>query len=476
MAAPAFELERLRREAGLGLPASCVDDFQRLSRTLIYGPAFQWLLVDAPHEGLRRQVMQALDKVLRAAKLQVNRLPLSQSIADMATLERRLVNNAGKAEVVHVIGPPGWFDAARWDAFNARRERIAAQAKARLVFWLDAPAIALVSSGAADLWAWRAGVYAFLPESQDTTVSKPLDGVVAAMTSASFLSSPEGLNATTARAADIQNWIRRHPGIPDDMLAAVLGELGRRLFESGDLDGALAHWREVELPLHERMTNVKGAAGVQGQIADVLTLRGEWTQALKIRQEIELPLYESLGDMRSAAVVRTEVADLLASQGHLTEALDLLRKDALPVLQQLGAVFEQRSAQRKMAFILFQQGDASGALQLLREQVLPGFASMDDQASMAATYDVIADILRHQGQIDEALRIYRSEVVAIYERLGRTRERAHTLAKMAYILNSRGQASEARALLRLARNDLLQLGLPQDRQMAQSLPSIADPP
>jgi len=39
-----------------------------------------------------------------------------------------------------------------------------------------------------------------------------------------------------------------------------------------------------------------------GQIADILQARGEVDEALRIRREEELPVYERLGDVRSRAV------------------------------------------------------------------------------------------------------------------------------------------------------------------------------
>jgi hypothetical protein len=155
MAGSTFSVEQARLAEARHLPGPCHDEFLRLTRTLIHGPAFQWLLIDAPDEGLRKQVMTGLDKVLQRAGLTSNRLPLSKKILDVPMLEARLVKNARQAAVVHVIGRRGWFDAARWEAFNTRRERLAAEARARLVFWLDGEAIALASRSAPDLWAWR---------------------------------------------------------------------------------------------------------------------------------------------------------------------------------------------------------------------------------------------------------------------------------------------------------------------------------
>ncbi|MEB3302942.1 MAG: hypothetical protein VKN56_13335, partial [Cyanobacteriota bacterium] len=160
MAGSAFSIEQARQAEARHLPGACHEDFLRLSRSLIYGPEFQWLLVDAPD-------------VLQRAGLRSDRLPLSDKIADVPMLEARLVNNARQAPVVHVIGRPGWFDAARWDALNARRERLAAEARARLVFWLDGEAIALASLGAPDLWAWRGGVYSFRPPTPPSSTPGP---------------------------------------------------------------------------------------------------------------------------------------------------------------------------------------------------------------------------------------------------------------------------------------------------------------
>jgi hypothetical protein len=85
--------------------------------------------------------------------------------------------------VVQVIDRAGWLHAWDWEALNIRRERPGAKAQARLMFWLDAVAIALASRHAPDLWAWRGGITSFLPAAApasptgvepDTAPSRPL--------------------------------------------------------------------------------------------------------------------------------------------------------------------------------------------------------------------------------------------------------------------------------------------------------------
>jgi hypothetical protein len=273
----AFAIDQVRLAEACQLPGPCHDDFLRLSRTLLHGPPFQWLLVEAPDEGVRRQVMDALDRVLKRAGLRSDRLPLSDKIADVPMLEARLVNNARQAAVGHVIGRPGKFDAARWDAFNVRRERLATEARARFVFWLDGEAIALASRSAPDLWAWRSGVYAFLPAA--TPGAQPLMGVEMPLPTL----SPSGHGAVdkrsmaerSRRVVQIRAWLAKHPEAPDELRVTSVDELGRLLFSLGDFEEALTHWREVELPLHRRLADARSQAVTMGKIADVLQARGQ---------------------------------------------------------------------------------------------------------------------------------------------------------------------------------------------------------
>ena len=75
-----------------------------------------------------------------------------------------------------------------------------------------------------------------------------------------------------------------------------------------------------------------------GQIADILQSRGELDEALRIRREEELPVYERLGDVRSRAVTMGQIADILQSRGELDEALRIRREEQLPVYERLGDV------------------------------------------------------------------------------------------------------------------------------------------
>ena len=471
------KIERARQQAATKLPASCREDFQRLSRTLVYGPAFQWVLVDAPDEALRKQVMAALDDVLRAAGLTTNRVPLSAKIDNVPDLEARLVKNAGAAAVVHVIGRPGWFTSERWDAFNARRERLATNARARLVFWLDAEAIAQASRMAPDLWAWRAGVYAFLPAAGRIHQT---DGLAARLrVQAGFM--PLALqtgaydNSTLAqrqrRVVQIRDWLASTPTPPAELMAGPVDELGNLLVSIGDYDAALAHWRDVELPLYRRLNDIRAQAITNGQIADVLQVRGQLDEALRLRKEEQLSVYERLGDARSKAVTMGRIADILQARGQLDEALRIRKEEELPVYVRLGDVREKAVALGKIADILEARGQLDEALRIRQEEELPVYEHLDEVRSKAVTKGKIADILQARGQLDEALRVHKEEQLPVFERLGDVRERAVTLGKIADILEARGQLDEALALHEQRLQQLRDAGYMDD--VAHALFSIA---
>jgi tetratricopeptide (TPR) repeat protein len=489
-----FDSDRWSLEAARDLPADCFDDFQRLSRTLIHGPQFQWLLVDASDERLRKRVMAALDQVLSAAGLRISRLHLGRSIVDVPTLEARLIKHARQSDIVHVIVPRAWFDAARWDAFNVRRERIAAQARARLVFWLDADAIAAASRGAPDLWAWRGGVYSFVsaPFVMDGGFGRPSVEHLRVAERETGIDT-RSMAERHRRIAEIRAWIESHPDVDDELLIAPFQELGWLYFDLGDYDAALAHWRDRQLPLHqrrgddraaaitrseiadvllargdlegallihrneilpvvERLDDVKGRAVTQGKIANILEARGELEEALRIRREEELPVYERLGDVRARAITQGQIADILQARGELEEALRIRREEELPVYERLGDVRSRAIAQGQIADILQARGELEEALRIRREEQMPVYERLGDVRERAITQSKIADILQARGELEEALRIRREEVLPVLDRLGDVRSHAIMHGKIADILQARGELEEA---LRIRREEEL---------------------
>ena len=78
---------------------------------------------------------------------------------------------------------------------------------------------------------------------------------------------------------------------------------------------------------------MRSRAVTLGRVADVLQARGQLDEALRLRREEELPVYERLGDVRERAVTMGKIADVLQARGQLDEALRMHLEERLPVAQ-----------------------------------------------------------------------------------------------------------------------------------------------
>ena len=125
--------------------------------------------------------------------------------------------------------------------------------------------------------------------------------------------------------------------------AITLGQIADILTQRGETDEALRIRREEELPVYERLGDVRSRRRHHGPDRRHPHARGEPDEALRIRREEQLPVFERLGDVRSRAVTMGKIADILSRRGELDEALRIRREEQLPVYERLGDV---RSARR----------------------------------------------------------------------------------------------------------------------------------
>ena len=357
---------------------------------------------------------------------------------------------------------------------NHRRGALAERCTRPLLMWIPSRALRAVATRAADLWAWRSGVFDFvLPASPNRREPHRSYGWAVKDTDAS---------RRRERIEELQQFLAKRPSLrPIDVdLLLDLGQLhesfgemeaakavylrardalasmdDRRrraitegkiadIFEaSGELDEALRIRIEEELPVYERLGDVHSWAVTQGQIADILQARGEFDQALRIRTEEQLPVYERLGDVRSRAIAQGKIADILQARGELDEALRIRIEEELPVYERLGDVHSRAVTRSQIADILQARGELDEALRILTEEQLPVYERLGDVHSRAVTQGQIADILQIRGKLDEALRIRTEEELPVYERLGDVRSRAIAQGQIADILEARGELDEA---------------------------------
>ncbi|HEY1931200.1 MAG TPA: hypothetical protein VGG99_04245 [Acetobacteraceae bacterium] len=461
------------QDAGAALPPDCQQGFARLAKLVRARPhKFQLLILDCRDETLRDRLSEDLDELLQVSGGRTTRLRLSaKDHPDFAAVERALTRLAETNAAIHVTGGSAWFDTPRWEAFNIRRDAIAHEVRTSLLLWLDEDSIADLARVAIDLWAWRTSVITFATAPQRLTMREPdiraiddrtrderaarieflhrtlLEPDIPEDIRVGFALEMGDLAASLGRVAEAESAYREAVAAATDehSRAVTMGRIADILQVRGALDEALRIRREEELPVYERLGDVRSRALTMGRIADILQARGALDEALRIHREELLPVFERLGDVRSRAVTMGKIADILQARGALDEALRIRREEELPVYERLGDVRERAVTMGKIADILQARGALNEALRIRREEELPVYERLGDVRARAVTMGKIADILEARGALDEALRIRREEELPVFERLGDVRERAVTLHKVAEALIAAGGLDDARA-------------------------------
>ena len=115
-----------------------------------------------------------------------------------------------------------------------------------------------------------------------------------------------------------------------------MGKIADILQNSGQLDEALRIRKEEQLPVYERLGDVREIAVTMGNIADIVQTRGQLDEALRIRKEDQLPIYERLGDARNVAITRAKLGMQMLDASVATEEARQLLESALFDLSRMG--------------------------------------------------------------------------------------------------------------------------------------------
>jgi tetratricopeptide (TPR) repeat protein len=465
---------------------------RRLLRSLRRGSGFKLLFAICNEPSRQEALLRRLDLELPTPAA---RVAVEQSTGNVLPL---VVDSLGRdpdpyPAAVFVTGLASGIRSEdplhrRLRTLNHQREAWEAAVPVPVVFWIPEYLMRPLALQAPDFVDWRSGMFFFLAPTE-TRVALPSYqselGEIWRETAAERRVRMEQLREwllTTDGAASpltpnqarwlveladhhrkLGEWdacleLVRHRILPhlsadaDVLRAAAWSQVGDILQARGELDEALRIRREEELPVYERLGDVRSKAMTMDQIADILDDRGELDEALRIRFEESLPVFERLGDVRSKAVTMGQIADILEARGELDEALRIRREEELPTYERLGDVRSRAVTMGKIADILEARGELDEALRIRREESLPVFERLGDVRSKAVTMGQIANILEARGEPDEALRIRREEELSVYERLGDVRSKAVTMSKIADILEVRGELDEA---LRIRRDESL---------------------
>ncbi|MBL8540129.1 MAG: tetratricopeptide repeat protein, partial [Betaproteobacteria bacterium] len=216
-------------------------------------------------------------------------------------------------------------------ALNLRRAEWPLHVPEAVVFWLPRRFLGTLTTGAPDFFDWRSDTIAF-PEL--TTVEiRPLArrdwefGVDPRLSAQERAERLRELRARIAASSGSQDeYVLKH-------CLAWWDEVAELELVQGHVDEALRIRTEEQLPVYERLGDVREKAVTMGKIADILHDRGQLDEALRIRTEEQLPVYERLGDQEGIANVLWKIArvELGAQQyqeayEHLARSYDILLK------------------------------------------------------------------------------------------------------------------------------------------------------
>ena len=180
---------------------------------------------------------------------------------------------------------------------------------------------------------------------------------------------------------------------------------------------------------------MRSRAVTLGRVADVLQARGQLDEALRLRREEELPVYERLGDVRERAVTMGKIADVLQARGQLDEALRMHLEERLPVAQAMQDLVSIAHIRFSCARIRLQLGGLeSGEAQTIGDELAESFdilrrlGRVDGVGHVGAMY---GQVLAMAGHTEQALAVLDSAAEAFA-----TLRQAETVARIRALQDS----------------------------------------
>jgi tetratricopeptide (TPR) repeat protein len=249
---------------------------------------------------------------------------------------------------------------------------------------------------------------------------------------------------------------------------------GDFLYSRGELDEAHEHF-ENAFSIYKYLNDETFIADSKGRIADILEIRGQFEEALAIRLNQQLPIYQKVGDVRSEVVTQGQIADILHEQGHLEEAFKIRQNYELPGYQKLGDIRSAAVSQGKIADILQEQGQFEEALEIRLSQQLPIYQKVGDTREEAITRGQIADIFHFQGKHNEAIEIQQKLVLPVLKKLGDKRSTLVGETNTARTMYERGRPEdkpEIASLLNSALQAAREMRIPEAERIENTMRAI----
>ena len=411
--------------------ASHAGDFVRLQRTLTEAQGFMLCFLVFSDSAYRNKVAQFLAEHFRA-HVHVAIDP-EESIGTEELFIR--LNGGDPNDPSQLSGLEHWPEGLDnlLGRLNLRREALAERCRRPVLVWTLSTQVNAVITRAADLWAWRTGIFEFaLPKG-------PPPGQVLAY-SPFYSLADEDVDKRRSRIERLDAYLAQRSAIlsADVGLLCELGALRLSLQDAGGAEVAYAQAKGACRRIGDRRLCAAAECG----IADVLEARGQWAEAQRLREE-QVPVFKDAGDVRAEALALLKIADGLRVCGRFAEALPILVEQVVPAYERLQDNLSRAIALDGVAHIRFVAGQHGEALRIHREEQLPIFERLGEKQRQAQVHTQIAAVLLASGQFDDAFRTMTGTVLPLWDELGDVHSSTVARSRVGDVHLARGELDEA---------------------------------
>jgi tetratricopeptide (TPR) repeat protein len=208
----------------------------------------------------------------------------------------------------------------------------------------------------------------------------------------------------------------------------LLFEHGKRLAQRGKLDDAEPLFARAAELAQESGREVSVAV-TKGQIADILVSRGELEEALRIRTEEQLPVLERLGEVRSIAITKGKIAGISCYKAtSMTLSMHLGRLPVAREMQDIDAVAHTLFSCAQIRLI---RGDhEKGEIETIFEELSEAYdisLKLQRPDGIGATGMLLGQVLAVGGHPEEAVNVL-TTAAAAFDKIGQAESAAQCRA------------------------------------------------
>ena len=282
-----------------------------------------------------------------------------------------------------------------------------------LVLWLPDYALTRLAREAPDFWAWRSGVFEFVPQPEMAESALRQMAYEPGLVTSSLDSA-----AKRERLALLEQLLADYRLLgagpqEQDAQADILAKMGSLHRDLGDYAEARRLYQE-SLDIAQQRGNRAGVAISFHQLGLLTHDQGDYAEAGRLYQE-SLDIKQQRGDRAGVAQTLHQLGRLAQNQGDYAEACRLYQ-ESLDIKQQLGDRAGIAQTLHQLGRLAQEQGDYAEARRLYQES-LDIKQQLGNRAGIASTLHQLGRLAEESSDLKEAARLF-AESLSTLEALG----------------------------------------------------------